>query len=93
MKEFDENDAINFIRQRVPACANNSGDDILLVIDAMFDYYEDLAEDAPDEVYDIASVVAYVTKMLKKDDENQVDLSLVTDIVTAELDYEDSLDD
>ena len=30
---------------------------------------------------------------MSDDDENQVDLSLVTDIVTAELDYEDSLDD
>ena len=41
-KEFDENDAIDFIRQYIPSNIKNkySDDDILLVIDTMYDFYE-----------------------------------------------------
>lgn len=93
MKEFDDNDAIKFIRNLVPECATVNEDDLLLVIDTMFEYDETLTEDAPDEAFDVEAIVAYVVKQLKKDSENQVPLELVGKIVEAELDYEDSLDD
>ncbi len=93
MKEFDDSDAIKYIRNEVAQCAGISDDDLLLVIDTMFDYDETLAEDAPDEAFDVETIAAYVKKQLKKDDENKVPLELVEAIVEAELDYEDSLDD
>lgn len=93
MKEFDDNDAIKFIRSEVPATQAISEDDLLLVVDTMFDYFESLDDDAPDEAFDEAAIVAYVQKQLKKDKENTVPADLVPAIVTAELNYEDTLDD
>lgn len=93
MKEFDDNDAIKFIRNEVPAAKAVSEDDLLLVVDTMFDYFESLDDDAPDEAFDEAAIVAYVQKQLKKDDENKVPAEMVASIVTAELNYEDTLDD
>ncbi|MBQ0068587.1 MAG: hypothetical protein KBT09_02365 [Bacteroidales bacterium] len=93
MKEFDDNDAIKFIRNDVPAAQAISEDDLLLVVDTMFDYFESLDDDAPDEAFDEAAIVAYVQKQLKKDDENKVPADMVPAIVTAELNYEDTLDD
>jgi len=92
MKEFDDNDAIKFIRKQVPECANINEDDLLLVIDTMFEYDETLAEDAPDEAFDVEAIAAYVKKQLKKDSDNQVPIELVDSIVEAELDYEETLD-
>ena len=93
MKEFDEDDALKFIREQVPECAACSDDDLLLVIDTMFEYDETLAEDAPDEAFDLEAIAAYVKKQLKKDAENQVPLDIVEKLVEAELDYEDTLDE
>ena len=41
-KEFDENDAIAYIRNFIPEKIRNkySDDDILLLIDTMYDFYE-----------------------------------------------------
>ena len=93
MKEFDDNDAIKFIRSEVPATQTISEDDLLLVVDTMFDYFESLDDDAPDEAFDEAAIVGYVQKQLKKDKDNTVPADLVPAIVTAELNYEDTLDD
>lgn len=93
MKEFDDSDAVKYIQEHVAECKCCSEDDLLLVIDTMFDYDETLSEDAPDEAFDVETIAAYVKKQLKKDEENKVPLDLVEKIVEAELDYEDSLDD
>lgn len=92
MKEFDDNDAVKFIRSKVAECANIDEDDLLLVVDTMFEYDETLDEDAPDEAFDVEAIAAYVKKQLKKDAENKVPLELVEQIVEAELDYEETLD-
>lgn len=92
MKEFDDNDAVKFIRSKVVECANIDEDDLLLVVDTMFEYDETLDEDAPDEAFDVEAIAAYVKKQLKKDAENKVPLELVEQIVEAELDYEETLD-
>lgn len=92
MKEFDDNDAVKFIRSKVTECANIDEDDLLLVVDTMFEYDETLDEDAPDEAFDVEAIAAYVKKQLKKDAENKVPLELVEQIVEAELDYEETLD-
>lgn len=93
MKEFDDNDAIKFIRKQVPESAACSEDDLLLLVDTMFDYFDSLSDDAPDEAFDTEAVVAYVKKQLQRDSDNMIPQEMVESIVVAELDYEDSLDD
>lgn len=93
MKEFDDNDAIKFIRNQVPESAAYSEDDLLLLVDTMFDYFDSLSDDAPDEAFDTEAVVAYVKKQLQRDSDNKIPQEMVESIVVAELDYEDSLDD
>lgn len=93
MKEFDDNDAIKYIRAEVPESAVVSEDDLLLLIDTMFDYFESIDEDAPDESFDEEAVIAYVQRQLKKDDEIKIPSEMVGKLVIAELNYEDTLDD
>ena len=100
-KEFDENDAISFIRGYVPEAIKNkySDDDILLLIDTMFDYFEKGDEDEvlydDDEVdeYNINEIVNYVKKNLRKDPDNQIDVEDIKYLVEGELEYENTLED
>ena len=93
-KEFDENDAISFIRNYVPSEIKNkySDDDILLLIDTMFDYFEKGDDDDADE-YNINEIVNYVKKNLRKDPDNQIDVDDIKYLVEGELEYENTLDE
>ena len=100
-KEFDENDAIAFIRNYVPNAIKNkySDDDILLLIDTMFDYFEKGDEDEilyDDDVVDennINEIVNYVKKNLRKDPDNQIEVDDIKYLVEGELEYENTLED
>ncbi len=100
-KEFDENDAISFIRNYVPSEIKNkySDDDILLLIDTMFDYFEKgdddeiLYDDDVEDEYNINEVVNYVKKNLRKDPDNQIDVDDIKYLVEGELEYENTLDE
>ena len=100
-KEFDENDAIAFIRNYVPNAIKNkySDDDILLLIDTMFDYFEKGDEDEilyDDDVVDennINEIVNYVKKNLRKDTDNQIEVDDIKYLVEGELEYENTLED
>ena len=100
-KEFDENDAISFIRSYVPEAIKNkySDDDILLLIDTMFDYFEKGDEDDvlyDDDVvdeYNINEIVNYVKKNLRKDPDNQIEVDDIKYLVQGELEYENTLED
>ena len=100
-KEFDENDAISFIRSYVPEAIKNkySDDDILLLIDTMFDYFEKGDEDEvlyDDDVvdeYNINEIVKYVKKNLRKDPDNQIEVDDIKYLVQGELEYENTLED
>ena len=81
-KEFDENDAIAYIRNFIPEKIRNkySDDDILLLIDTMYDFYEkgdeqetlyDEGDGASDD-YNINEIVNYVKKSIRKDPDNQI---------------------
>lgn len=102
-KEFDENDAIEFIRNFMPEKLNNkySDDDILLIIDTMYDFYEkgdeqetlyDEGDDNNDE-FNLNEIVNFVKKSIRKDPDNQVDMDDVKVIVEGEIEYENTLDD
>lgn len=92
--EFDENKAIDYIKAHVenPDIAKYDDDDILLVIDTIFEYFEkyDENEDFDD---DNEKVIAYVKKQLAKDKDNAISLDHVSEIVEAETAYENTLDD
>ena len=102
-KEFDENDAIEFIRNFMPEKLKNkySDDDILLIIDTMYDFYEkgdeqetlyDEGDDNNDE-FNLNEIVNFVKKSIRKDPDNQVDMDDVKVIVEVEIEYENTLDD
>ena len=102
-KEFDENDAIEFIRNFMPEKLKNkySDDDILLIIDTMYDFYEkgdeqetlyDEGDDNNDE-FNLNEIVNFVKKSIRKDPDNQVDMDDVKVIVEGEIEYENTLDD
>lgn len=101
MKEFDENEVIRLIRERLPeqSAKTYSDDDLLNIVDMIWDYYEmngllDIdSSDDDDEAEDIVSdLVDYAKRMLKKDKACKVKPEDVKCIVLAELAYEDFLD-
>lgn len=98
---FDEDKAVEFIRKTLTKVVNDkySDDEILYIIDIIWDYYEkngllELNLDATeDENVDIAKLTAYVRKEIAKDDEIVMDPSDIDCIVKGELQYEETLED
>ncbi len=102
MNMFDENEAIKFIRAYMPAdiASKYDDDEILNIIDMIWDYYEDNGfleipadDDAGDEEPQLPQIMEYVNKMLAKDKLAVVDKTDVQYIVEGELAYEKSLDE
>lgn len=97
--EYDEDKAIAHIRSYLPIDIKEkySDDDILIVIDTIFDYYEskgffEISTDNDDEEdIDVSELIKYVSSQLRKDKDNNVSLSDVEPIVLGELDYEETL--
>lgn len=95
--EFDENKAVDFINSRL-GDRKYPSDELLNVIDMMYDYYEQNGmldpDNDDDDTEDIEKeLTEYVVKMLRRDKLAKIDVADVPAIVKAELDYEDSLDD
>lgn len=91
--EFDEIKAIAYIKAHAgdAAIAAYDDDDILLVIDTIFEYFEKYDENM-DFDDDVEKVSAYVKRQLAKDKDNQISLDHVLSIVKAETAYEETLD-
>lgn len=94
MKEYDEDGAVAHIRSKVPAAQAYSDDDILSIIDLVWDYYElnglleiD-ADDDGDDMPEVSDIAAYAMRMLHKDKNNAIQDRDVPCLVSAELDYE-----
>ncbi len=93
---FDENDAIEYINAYLQ---NSFGitydeDEILNVIDIIWDYYEDndLIDIDSDSELDFDDLVASVKKTLSRDKGSKISADHIDSIVSAEIEYEDSLD-
>lgn len=97
---FDEDKALEFIRSYVGEKISNkySDDDILYIIDLIWDYYENKGflsldlDDTEEEILDSDDLIAYVKKELANDKEIMIDPNDVGVIVKAELEYEESLE-
>ena len=96
IKEFDENDAIEYINNYLSkkGKAQCDSDDLLLLLDAMYDYYEenDSFESVEDLDENIDDVVNHVSKAISKDPDNKIPREDVRDIILAEMEYEETLD-
>lgn len=97
---FDENDAIKFIRAYMPEdiAMKYSDDEILNIIDMIWDFYEDngfleLPTDDDDITEpELPQIMEYVNKMLAKDKLAVVDKDDVHYIVEGEIAYEKTLE-
>ncbi len=94
--EYDEQDAVNFIISKIGL--NIDEDDILNIIDIIWDYYEDnelldidVNASEEDDV-DAKNIIAHAIKLLKKDKSSMLTDDLITEIILAELEYEKTLD-
>ena len=98
--EYDEAQAVKFIRDYMPADKRDLYDDdeIINIIDMIWDYYEDngLLEisadyDDDDQSPELPDIIKYVKKMRAKDKLAVVDVDDVHYIVEGELAYEKSI--
>lgn len=95
MKFFDENEAIAFIRSTT-GMTGLTDDNLLEIIDAIFDYYDETGEldidfdedDEDDTDPDVDCICQHVSNKINNIALNYNDLR---QIVQAELDYEESL--
>lgn len=98
MKEFDENEAIKTMRASLPEGKTQgySDDDLLNLVDIIWDYYEinglleiDLDEDETE--VSVTDIVDYANRMIRKDKGANIAPEDIPLLVEAELDYENSL--
>lgn len=99
MKEFDEKDAVKAMREALTPEASErcSDDELINVIDIIWDWYDDnglldIDTEADDEDVNVEALTAHVRKMLAKDKLSPIRPDEVEPIVAAELRYEQSLD-
>ncbi len=93
-KEFDEIEAVAYINNALSAQGKKTygEDDLLLLIDAMYDYYEEEDDfDTEHDVEDVDAIVKYVSKTISKDPDNEILNDDVKAIVLAEIEYENTL--
>ncbi len=99
---YTEDDAIKYIRQHTPAeiAEAYSDDEILNIIDMIFDYYEqngmlDIDDDDLDDDLEpeqlAAEITDYATRMLRRDREAKMRPEHLRPIIDAELAYEESV--
>ena len=100
MEEFDENKVVDAINNALTAAGRTPypDDEILNIVDMIWDYYEengllepDWDDDDEDEVTP-DEIISYVTRMLKKDKGANVSIDDLPIIIEAEIDYEESLE-
>lgn len=97
---FNEEKAVAFIRKYIgeKTSAKYSDDEILAIIDCIWDYYEENGflsldfDETDEEILDPDKLTDYVKKTIANDEELIMDPSDISNIVKAELEYEESLE-
>ena len=98
---FDEDKAVEFIRNSVGQKISDkySDDEILFIIDTIWDYYENHGflsldlDEIDEEILDSDDLINYVKKEIANDEDLIMDPADIGVIVKAELEYEESLED
>lgn len=100
MKEFDEKEAIKAMRSILSDDSSRLYDDdeLLNVIDIIWDWYDDqglldIDTEADDEDVNTDALIKHVGKMLSKDTDSPIRREDVEPLVMAELRYEQSLEE
>lgn len=105
MTEFDENNAVKFMRQTVGdtlSAKYPDDDELINLIDLIFDYFQangmldiDISDDDIDEddEIDLDDLATYVGRMLKKDKGATLTEDDARPFIEAYFAYEDSLDE
>lgn len=102
MIEYDENIAIQRMRDVLPndASAKYDDDQLLNLVDIIWDYYEqnglldiDLDNDNMSDEQMMEELLDYALRMLKKDKNAIIDPTYVPALIEAELNYEAELDE
>ncbi len=100
--DFDENDAIAYIRAHIPAdvAALYDDNELLNLIDIIFDYYEanglldlDIDDDDTDDEVSLDEVSDYARRMRARDKGAHLAPEHVPGMIQAYFDYESSLQD
>lgn len=100
--EYNKKEAIRFILSKLPQerAQAYSDDEILNVIDIIWDYYEEsgmldpasaMTDDDDAEERELQQLTAHVRKMLAKDKDSTILADDVDAIISAEIEYENSL--
>lgn len=97
---YDESQALAYIRAHAPEAAAYPDDELLNIIDMIWDYYEsngmldpdidddDDADDDPETL--AAALVDYAGRMLRRDKGSHFDPAHLPAVIAAELEYEQS---
>lgn len=100
MKEFQEKDAVAAMRATLSpeASARIDDDELLNIIDIIWDWYDDqglleIDAEADSEDVNVDALVSHVRKMLAKDKLSPITPAEVEPLVAAQLRYEQSLED
>lgn len=99
--QYDEDEAIVFIRQTLPSDVNQryNDNDLMEVIDAIWDYYDtigatsldNLDADMDDDVPNLEEMAQKIMKTLSKNGPKGINLPDLTLIIKGELAYEEDL--
>lgn len=98
--EYDESEAIKFIRKQLPADAQSkySDDEINYILDIIYEFYEEngfMSEEEADEEETVEfseeELLMYVMKCVKRDKIKPFAEEDVLSIIQGELDYCESL--
>ncbi|MCM1163564.1 MAG: hypothetical protein NC339_04870 [Muribaculaceae bacterium] len=99
MKEFQEKEAIAAMRSSLTdeASARINDDELLNIIDIIWDWYDDqglleIDAEADSEDVNVDALVSHVRKTLAKDKLSPVEPAEVEPLVAAELRYEQTLE-
>ncbi|MCM1035906.1 MAG: hypothetical protein NC406_01095 [Bacteroides sp.] len=99
--DFDENDAVKYIRTHIAPEVSELYDDneLLNLIDIIFDYYEanglldiDADDDSDEEDVAVDEVADYARRMLARDKGARLSPAHVVPMIEAYFEYESSLD-
>ncbi len=95
--QYDESQAIAFIRNQIPQELKDklSDDEIIYIVDLIYDYYEsrgflDVDQDEEVEI-DEMELLEYVVKNAKKDKVGEYTTDEIRFVVQGELDYCESI--